>query len=261
MMSSASGSDHALAVRAVRQENTSSDRRMNCCSRVCSALPLLVILTCVCNALPQGYTYSVSYFISPVRSVCSPPWSKSATIYGYSALAVGWMLGGILAVLMHKTHLRFYFMITAVGNSLAMGIAGAMVISCHQMMLTGEMIYIGMFAMYGLISTVFFMANTELAISWMPQWPGFAGGIHGVSVSAGSVIIPQIIIWLREWFSSSHINMGTIFFCLGIFKLSLSAPWLPVVVSRPYTDSRPDSDQSPRSGILQSNSSGTTDYG
>jgi predicted MFS family arabinose efflux permease len=57
------------------------------------------------------------------------------------------------------------------------------------------------------------------------------------------MIIPQIIIWLREWFSSSHINVGTIFFCLGIFKLILSIPWLPFVVSRPCQNNSPDNNQ------------------
>ena len=216
---------------------------MNRCFRTCRALPLLVILTSVLNALPTGFVYSVSYLISPVRSACSPPWSKSTTVYGSSALAVGWTIGGFLAVLMNKRHLRFYFMITAVGQSLVLGIAGTMVMSCHQMTLTGELIYIGTFSMFGIIGSVLFIANTEFLISWMPQWPGFAGGIYGVSISVGSVIIPQIIVWLREWFSSSHINMGTIFFCLGIFKLVLSAPWLPVV-SLPNTDKRLDNDQS-----------------
>jgi MFS family permease len=153
------------------------------------------------------------------------------------------MLGGFMAVLMDKTRLRFYFMITSVGYSLVMGIAGAMVILCHQMTLSGELVYIGMFGIYGIFSSAFYVANTEFAISWMPQWPGFAGGIHGMSVGVGSVIMPQIIIWLRSWFTSSHINVGTIFFCLGIFKLILSIPWLPFVVSRPCQNNSPDNNQ------------------
>ena len=97
--------------------------------------------------------------------------------------------------------------------------------------------------MYGTIDSVLYIANTEFPILWMPQWPGFASGIYGVSLNVGSAIIPQIIAWLREWFSSSHINMGTIFFCLGLFRLIVSAPWLPVVYL-PHTDKILDSDQS-----------------
>ena len=41
----------------------------------------------------------------------------------------------------------------------------------------------------------------------------------------------------------SHINMGMIFFCLGMFKLTISVSWLPVV-SLPHTDKRSDSNQS-----------------
>ena len=240
-------SDHLLPVRAESstqcEENTLSDPSTTRCCRVCRALPLLVILACASNGVPTGFVFSTSYFISPVRKACSPPWSKSATVYGSSAMAAGWMTGPFLAFFMHKTHLRLYFLINALCYSLIMGIAGAMVMSCHQAMLTGEMIYIGMFTMYGINNVVLFIANTEFPISWMPQWPGFAGGIHGLSVSVGSVIIPQIIIWLRDWFSSSHINVGTIFFCLGIFKLILSIPWLPIV-NLPHTDKRPDSSQS-----------------
>jgi uncharacterized membrane protein YqhA len=112
---------------------------------------------------------------------------------------------------------------------------------CHDLMLAGEMTYIVMFGIYGIFATVFYLANSELAISWMPRWPGFASGLHGTSQTIGSIIIPQMIIFLRKLFSNSHVNVGTIFFCLGIFKLVLSAPWLPVV-SLPHT-SRP-SDQS-----------------
>ena len=245
-------SDHLLPVRAEscteREENVSSDPNVNTnrCCRVCTALPLLLILACVSNGLPSGFVFSTSYFISPVCSACSPPWSKSATVYRSSALAAGWIMGPFLVFFMRRTHLRFYFLIHAICYSLIMGITGAMVMSCHEMTLTGEIIYIGMFTMYGINNLIIYIANTEFPISWMPQQPGFAGGIHGVSLSVGSMIIPQIIIWLREWFSSSHINIGTIFFCLGIFKLILSVPWLPVV-SLPHTDKRPDSDQSPSS--------------
>ena len=237
--------DHLLVVRRVSSTQNEDDR-LNRCSRICRALPLLIILTCICNAIPDGFMYSTSYFISPVSRACSPPWSKSATIYGSSAIAAGCMVGGFLAVVMHRTRLRLYFLIAAIAYSLVMGTAGAMVISCHHLMLTGEIIYIAMFGIYGIFGTVLYIANSELAISWMPQWPGFASGIHGMSQSIGSVFIPQMVIWLQDWFSSSHINLGTIFFCLGILKLILSAPWFPVV-SLPHTDRRPDSDQSPSS--------------
>lgn len=230
--------DQLLPVRA----ESSSETRCTY-SRVCRRLPLLVIFACVSNAIPTGFVFSVSYFISPVSNACSPPWSKSATVYGSSALSAGWLAGPLLALCMHKSHVRLYFLTNAMCYSLIMGIAGAMVMSCHHMMLTGEMIYIGMFATYGINNFVLFLANTEYPISWMPQWPGFAGGIHGFSLSIGSVVIPQIIIFLRSWFSSFHINVGTIFFCLGIFKLVLSVPWLPVV-SLPHTDKKPDVGQS-----------------
>ena len=67
-------------------------------------------------------------------------------------MAAGWMLGGFLAVLMHKAHLIFYSKIYLcwlfINNGYCM--------SCHQMVLIGEMIYryIGMLAMYGIISKI-----------------------------------------------------------------------------------------------------------
>jgi hypothetical protein len=88
------------------------------------------------------------------------------------------------------------------------------------MKVIGEVVYVGMFGIYGLFATVLYVANSELAISWMPRWPGFAGGIHGTSQTIGSLFIPQLVIWLRMWFNNSHINLGTIFFCLGIVKIA-----------------------------------------
>ena len=85
---SAVESDRLLAVRAQREECISTDGRMNRCSTVCRALPLLVILICVQRST-VGFVYSVSYFTIPVRSACSPPWSKSVTVYIWFVISNG----------------------------------------------------------------------------------------------------------------------------------------------------------------------------
>lgn len=49
-------------------------------------------------------------------------------VYGGSAVSAGYVVGGLLGVLMNKRHLRLYFLITIVGYSLTVGTAGAMVL-------------------------------------------------------------------------------------------------------------------------------------
>ncbi|XP_062503476.1 uncharacterized protein LOC134180353 [Corticium candelabrum] len=104
-----------------------------------------------------------------------------------------------------------------------------MVLTCHQTALAGEILYIAVLGLYGISTMFVYFTNFEFGMLSMPNWPGFCGGIHGMSLSIGALLLPQIIILLRETFSDFHINPGTIFFCLAILKIISSAPWLPVV--------------------------------
>lgn len=220
--------EHDRLLAGQRAGEVPSSNASSCCTML-RKLPLLVIATCVCNAVPDGLVYCTSYLISPVSRTCSPPWSASATIYGSSAVSAGWVVGGFLGFLLSRKRLKLYFLLTVITGTLAVGSAGAMVMSCDQMTQFGEILYIAMFAVYGTSTSLLYIAISELAISSIPNWPGFASGIYGVSVGVGTLLIPQIIIGLRQWLRSLDINEGTIFFCLAIFKLTLSAPWFPVV--------------------------------
>ena len=195
----------------------------------CRELPLLVIFTCACNAIGNGFTYAVSYLIIPVSTACSPSWSRSATVYGASAVSVGFIVGSIMGSFVVRKHVRLYYVMSIIAYSLALGFGGLMVLSCHQTSLAGEMLYIATFGLYGIASMLVFFANFEFAMFSMPNWPGFCGGIHGMSSTLSALLFPQLIILLRESFSSSHINAGTIFFCLAILKIISSAPWMPLV--------------------------------
>ena len=197
----------------------------------CRKLPFLVILTCVFNAIGNGYTYSTSYLIIPVSSACSPPWSHTATVYGASAVSAGWMVGSMLGIFAVRKHVRLYYVMSIILYCLGLGLAGVMVLTCHQTALAGELLYIATFCLYGISTMLVYFANFEFAMLSMPNWPGFSGGIHGLSVGVGELLLSQIIILLRETFSDFHVNAGTIFFCLAILKIIFSAPWLPLVAA------------------------------
>lgn len=64
------------------------------------------------------------------------------------------------------------------------------------MVVVGEVIYIGMFLVYGIISSIITIITFELVILWMPNWPGFSSGLYGVSTGVGALVLPQVV---HDW--------------------------------------------------------------
>ena len=215
-------SDYLLAGNS----NTGADRPVSNDDRIRRVLSLLV---CAVYGFAGGVQYVTSYLIHPIQTACSPPWSSSATVYGSSALAVGWIASGFFASCLTGFVGIRWIMTAVIMLAAAQGIAGVSVIFCKEMNVIGEILYISMFPLMAFGISTIFMIMVELAIRRLPDKPGFAGAIFCVSSGFGSLASSQIVIGLRTLFASVHINEGTIFLCLGLFTVILLSPWLPVI--------------------------------
>ena len=149
-------------------------------------------------------------------------WSSRATIYGTSALAAGYILGGVIAIRFPLVPLIFSSLLRV----LSLAISGMAVLKCQDWDVISEIIYIMTFSVMGIAEVLCYVTANDVCLSKFPRRPGLFGGLYGVSLGVGTVAVIQIIVALRVVFYNDHVSAATIFFVLGIFTIVTSQPLL-----------------------------------
>jgi MFS family permease len=202
-------------------------------------LVLFVVATGAFGFVRGGITWTASYLINPVQEQCSPPWSSSATTYGISAMAVGWVVSGAVGFFLTDSVILLLSVTGVVVTAVGSGLAGVTVLVCHDLQVTSQIFYVGSFAFVAFGTSVCYLVVVERALQWLPDRPGIAGGISSVISGFGTLATSQMIIGLRGLFSDHGINEGTVFFCLGLVSVVITAPWLPLMALRPRAHKHP----------------------
>lgn len=188
---------------------------------------ILLIVGCFATGFAAGFQMSTSFLIHPVTAACTPPWSSSATVYGVSALAVGWALSGLLSLLLRKAGLRVFGLISLLTCTASFLLAGLSVSTCVQNGAASQVGYIGSFCMFGFGADLALRTMGEMLVPWLPHRPGLAGGLFGMGISLGSIGFSLTELGFTQLFDEGKLDAATFLFLLGLIVLFLMVPWIP----------------------------------
>ncbi|XP_065844018.1 uncharacterized protein [Oscarella lobularis] len=192
-----------------------------------------LFIACCLQGISSGFVFATSYYIRPVERACTPPWSRSLTVYATAGMYLSQAAFGLpIGLLVRRLD-------TAGGSAVAIALvltgfgfllSGLPVILCRAgAPFVTEAIYFAGFALLGVANIIQFISVTRALAILLPNRLGFAGGIYGLCACLGSIAFGQVLVHFDD---STRLDAATMFFLVGIQSVGLGAIAAPAFSRR-----------------------------